>query len=68
MLAAVSEQELPIFDMVGREALEGAMRLTHLQSTDRIDVDHARIMLAEPGKACGYSRDGWVDLKESAHR
>jgi tetratricopeptide (TPR) repeat protein len=47
----------------GRGVLRHAMGVDHFQSTDAIDVEHAHILIEEPEKACGYSRDGWIDLK-----
>ncbi len=52
----------------GRRVLREAMELQDFQSTDSFDREHARILAAEPEKSCGYSRDGWVDLEEAAHR
>jgi tetratricopeptide (TPR) repeat protein len=48
----------------GREALRAASGIAHFQSTDEIDLGHARILLAEPERACGYSRDGWISASE----
>jgi hypothetical protein len=52
----------------GRQALEAAMHMPLFQSTDTLDLDHARILMAEPERACGYSRDGWIDLREAKKR
>jgi len=52
----------------GRQALEEAMHTPLFQSTDTLDLDHARILMAEPERACGYSRDGWIDLSETKER
>lgn len=52
----------------GRRALEEAMHTPLFQSTDTLDLDHARTLMAEPERACGYSRDGWIDLSEAKRR
>jgi tetratricopeptide (TPR) repeat protein len=52
----------------GRAALRGAMALEHFQSTDRIDLDHAAVLLDDPSRACTYSRDGWIDLREARRK
>jgi tetratricopeptide (TPR) repeat protein len=49
----------------GRQVLEQAVALADFQSTDHYDREHAHILMAEPDRACGYSRDGWVDLSEA---
>jgi tetratricopeptide (TPR) repeat protein len=50
----------------GREVLRAALALDDYQSTDHFDREHAAILLVEPGRACGYSRDGWIDMAEAA--
>ena len=52
----------------GRAVLRGAVELEDFQSTDAFDRDHARILVENPSRACGYSRDGWIDLSEAAQR
>jgi hypothetical protein len=52
----------------GRAALERALELESFQTTDALDREHARALMAEPARACGYSRDGWHDLSEVARR
>jgi tetratricopeptide (TPR) repeat protein len=46
----------------GRAALLHATRMKPVLRTDPVDAQHARVLLAEPGHACGYSRDGWIDM------
>lgn len=43
------------------QALERAAALTPKSGTDAIDQQHARTLITEPDKSCGYSRDGWID-------
>ncbi len=50
----------------GERVLHDAMSLEHLQSTDAMDIEHARIMLEHPKRACSYSRDGWIELDQLA--
>jgi hypothetical protein len=50
----------------GRRALRDAMGIPHFQVTDSIDIEHARVLMSEPQRACSYSRDGWLEV--SANR
>jgi tetratricopeptide (TPR) repeat protein len=43
------------------QALERATRIEPRIGTDVIDQQHARTLMADPSKSCGYSRDGWID-------
>jgi len=45
----------------GRRALRGAMDIPHFQGTDPMDIENARALMAEPHRACSYSRDGWLE-------
>ena len=36
---------------------------TDLLSPDHLDLSHTKILMEHPEKACGYSRDGFLDLK-----
>lgn len=49
----------------GRAALREAMTIPHFQSTDAVDIENARILMEQPERACGYSRDGWINLDEA---
>jgi tetratricopeptide (TPR) repeat protein len=49
----------------GRRVMRHAVDLDNFQTTDAYDRAHARIMLEEPERACGYSRDGWIEFSES---
>jgi len=48
----------------GRLVLEEAAGLADFLSTDHLDKDHAQILLESPEKACGYSRDGFIDMDQ----
>ena len=52
----------------GRRVLAKAVELENFQSTDSFDREHAHILIAHPARACGYSRDGWIDLSEVTQR
>lgn len=43
----------------GLALLERALELEDYLATDAIDRDHARILVAEPERACDYSRERW---------
>ena len=40
-----------------------AARLPQVMPRDPTDTEHVKILLDEPEKACGYSRDGWIDVE-----
>lgn len=50
----------------GVATLERAVELENFQSTDSYDRQHAHILMEHPERACGYSRDGWIDLAKAA--
>lgn len=52
----------------GRRVLREAASLATAMETDRIDLEHARMMSDAPNLACGYSRDGWVEIDEESAR
>ena len=52
----------------GHRALRDAMDIPHFKATDRIDIEHARVLMAEPHRACSYSRDGWLEAGEQRPR
>jgi tetratricopeptide (TPR) repeat protein len=47
----------------GRRELTATRGMPHLLGTDAIDQKNADILLASPELACGYQRDGFVDLR-----
>jgi len=47
----------------GRRELIQARSMPHLLGTDAIDQQNADVLLARPDLACGYQRDGFVDLR-----
>lgn len=49
-----------------RKVLAAAPSMEHIFTTDELDVEHSKVLLREPDKACGYSRDGWIDLEQAA--
>lgn len=46
----------------GRRELANVRTMPHHLGTDAVDQKNAEILLAEPELACGYSRDGFIDL------
>jgi hypothetical protein len=46
----------------GKRELEQTRIMPHHLGTDAMDVKHAEILIAKPELACGYSRDGFIDL------
>ncbi len=51
-----------------RKVLTRVQDLPHYLSTDPLDVEHADILVHQPDKACGYSRDGWIDSDRLANK
>jgi hypothetical protein len=47
----------------GRRELTAAREMPHHLGTDEVDQKNAEILLAKPELACGYSRDGFIDLR-----
>jgi tetratricopeptide (TPR) repeat protein len=47
----------------GRRELAGLRTMSHHLGTDTVDQKNAEILLAKPELACGYSRDGFIDLR-----
>jgi hypothetical protein len=68
LLCIGTEESDPARIAEGRAVLRRAVQLEDVLSTDSFDREHARILMAEPENACGYSRDGWVDLSEATGR
>jgi hypothetical protein len=65
LLCLGTDRDEPTRIAEGREVLEKAMHVELLKRTDALDVEHARILYANPERACGYSRDGWIDLSQA---
>lgn len=52
----------------GLRALANALTLTPTLTTDRLDQELARQLIAEPEKACGFSRRGFIDIEGEGRR
>jgi tetratricopeptide (TPR) repeat protein len=46
----------------GRHELSNARSMPHHLGTDAVDQHNAEILLEKPDLACGYQRDGFIDL------
>lgn len=46
-----------------RQILESSRRLDDFLSTDALDKTHAVVLMRFPDRACGYSRDGFIDVE-----
>lgn len=68
LLCIGTEEHDPARLEEGRRVLRRSLALPDFQSTDRFDREHARILLSEPERACGYSRDGWIDMEDAARK
>jgi hypothetical protein len=47
----------------GQEVLRKARGLDDFLSTDQLDKLHAEVLIEFPERACGYSRDGFIDVE-----
>ena len=56
------EEDAPELVAEGVEVLEGARGLDDFLSTDALDKAHASALMRFPERACGYSRDGFIDV------
>ena len=65
LLCIGSDDDDPMRITEGRDVLRHAVKLENFQSTDSLDREHAHVLIAAPERACGYSRDGWIDLTEA---
>ncbi len=52
----------------GLAVLEAARALPTYLSTDHLDIEHAGMLIENPKLACGYSRDGFIDMDEVVSR
>jgi hypothetical protein len=68
LLCLGTSQDDPDRIQEGLQVLERTDGLGALRDTDRIDLAQARVLRSEPERACGYSRDGWVELDEETAR
>ncbi|MBW2273932.1 MAG: hypothetical protein JRG96_11720 [Deltaproteobacteria bacterium] len=48
----------------GAEVLRGARQMKPYLSTDYLDLGYAQKLIESPGLACGFSRDGFIDIAE----
>lgn len=49
----------------GIAVLQQAVGLDPYLSTDHLDLEHAVLLMERPDRACGYSRDGFIDMDEA---
>jgi hypothetical protein len=64
LLCYGATRKKPLAIIEGFEVLRQAEGLDPYLSTDHLDKAHAQVLLSEPQKACGYSRDGFIDVDE----
>ena len=50
----------------GKKVLQKVLTMTEYKPTDKIDKDHAKMILANPKTACGYSRDAQQDVSRES--
>lgn len=52
----------------GKKLLQGLAALPNIKPSDEIDKQHAKMLLANPDLACGYSRDAQQEQSQSAYK
>ncbi len=52
----------------GKKILRGVADLPVLKPSDKIDQEHAKMLLADPSLCCGYSRDAQQEQSEDAFK
>ena len=62
LLCLGSVERAPESVREGQAVLHAALKLPDYLSTDTVDREHAQVLLGAPEKACGYSRDGFIDV------
>ena len=50
----------------GKKILQGVAGLPVIKPSDKIDQEHAKMLLQDPSQACGYSRDAQQEQSEEA--
>jgi hypothetical protein len=61
LLCLAEEDASPALAAEGLDVLERATVLAPRTPLGGVDVQHARILIADPKKACAYSRDDWIN-------
>jgi len=52
----------------GKKILRGIASLPVIKPSDKIDLEHAQMLLADPSLACGYQRDAQQEQSEAAFK
>ena len=68
LLCIGTEEDAPELVTEGLAVLEAARRLDDFLSTDALDKKHALALMRSPERACGYSRDGFIDVEDLGRR
>ena len=63
LLCYGNRKQVPGRVVEGQTILKRAIDLPHVLPTDAIDQGYARILILQPEKACGFSRDGFIDVE-----
>jgi hypothetical protein len=64
LLCLGTDKERPEAVAEGMRVLRSAQQLDDYLPTDHLDKSHAAVLVDSPEKACGYSRDGFIDFDE----
>jgi len=64
LLCLGTEEDEPELIEEGIAVLKRIPDLRNLRTTDAMDREHALELIASPDRACGYSRDGWIEVDE----
>jgi len=63
LLCYGNRKQVPGHIVEGQAVLIRAVDLPQVLPTDAIDQGYARILILQPEKACGFSRDGFIDVE-----
>jgi len=64
LLCFGQHKEDPERSSEGIAVLRQARNMNSQLSTDHVDIAYAGLLIEEPQKACGFSRDGFIDVDE----
>ena len=60
--------ESPALAAEGLDVLHQVIRLGNAEPGSSVNAQHAGILIAEPGQACAYSREDWIEERSAGDR
>jgi hypothetical protein len=68
LLCYGTQKNQPHATAEGMDVLKRALDLPVFLATDHTDKELGRILIVEPDKACGFSRDGFIDVEAAGRQ